>query len=91
MSATTQTFNPRSEIKWNHYLATAYTEGFCEGEGASLSQQIEAWAYLINSGLAWSLQGSFGRTAKNLIERGLIEKEGAINWDEVECLEIEEN
>jgi len=37
-------------IKWNNYLATAYTEGFCEGENAAPKQQLEAWAYLIDSG-----------------------------------------
>ena len=29
-----------------------------------------AWQYLIDTGLAWSLQGWFGRTAKRLIDDG---------------------
>ena len=53
------------------YLATAIAEGFCEGEGASEEEQLEAWQYLINTGLAWKLQGCFGRTAKQLIEEGV--------------------
>ncbi len=53
------------------YLATAIAEGFCEGEGASEEEQIEAWQYLIDTGMAWTLQGWFGRTAHSLIERGI--------------------
>ncbi len=37
------------------YLATAIVEGFCEGEGASEEEQIEAWQYLIDTGMAWTL------------------------------------
>ena len=32
---------------------------------------IKAWQFLIDSGMAWSLQGRFGRTAKQLIEEGI--------------------
>lgn len=51
------------------YTAVGLAEGFIEG---SREQIIEAWQYLVDSGLAWSLQGSFGRTANNLIARGVI-------------------
>ncbi len=37
------------------YLAVAIAEGFCEGEGASEEEQIEAWQYLIDIGMAWTL------------------------------------
>lgn len=59
-----------SKIHWTPYLATAYAEGFCEGENASEEEQLEAWQYLIDTGLAWQLQGFFGRTAAALIESG---------------------
>ena len=42
-------------------------------EPATREEQVEAWQHLIDSGLAWSLQGWFGRMATVLI------KEGAIN------------
>jgi hypothetical protein len=54
------------------YLAIAIAEGFSEGEGASEEQQIEAWQYLHDTGLAYQLQGWFGRTAQSLIEQGII-------------------
>ena len=68
----------KKKIKWNSYLATAYAEGFCEGEGATEQEQLEAWAYLIKTGQCWSLQGWFGRNAQALIDNGVISREGVI-------------
>ena len=62
------------KIKWTPYLATAYAEGFCEGEGATRDEQIEAWQYLIDNDQVWQLQGWFGRTAMGLIEAGICTK-----------------
>lgn len=55
------------------YMATAIAEGFCEGENATKEQQIKAWQYLIDTGLCWTLQGWFGRTAKSLIDSGICQ------------------
>lgn len=53
------------------YEAVSIAEGFCEGEGASEEQQIEAWQFLIDTGYVWMLQGWFGRQATALIEQGI--------------------
>ena len=34
-------------------------------------QIIDAWQLLIDTGLAWQLQGSYGRYAQALIENGI--------------------
>ena len=60
--------------KMTPYLATAIVEEFCEGEGASEEEQVEAWQYLVDTGLAWTLQGWFGRTATDLINAGVIHR-----------------
>ena len=51
------------------YRAVALAEGFEEG---SDEEVIEAWQYLVNTGLAWSLQGWFDRTASQLLNEGVI-------------------
>ena len=42
---------------------------------------LELFSHLIKNGMAWSLQGHYGRTATSLIENDYIYKDGAINWD----------
>ena len=56
----------------NQYNAVGIAEGFIKAE--SEEQVIEAWQYLVDTGLAWQLQGFFGRTAQRLIEEGHINK-----------------
>jgi hypothetical protein len=70
--------NASKDIEFTPYLATAYAEGFCEGEGASGSDQLRAWAYLVKTRLAYSLQGWFGRTANSLIADGYLTQDGQI-------------
>ena len=51
-------------------MAVGIAEGLeeCESE----EQWLEAWQHLVNTGLAWQLQGWFGRSAQHLIDEGRI-------------------
>ena len=52
------------------YLAVGIAEGFEPAD--SEEQVLQAWQHLVNTGLAWQLQGRFGRIAKDLIDQGHI-------------------
>ena len=54
----------------DNFTAVGIAEGFEEAD--SEEQELEAWQHLVTTGLVWQLQGSFGRTARSLIEEGLI-------------------
>jgi hypothetical protein len=53
----------------SEYEAVGITEGFIECDDNE--KIIEAWQYLIDTGLCWRLQGWFGRMAMEMIEEGL--------------------
>ena len=55
--------------KLTNFEATMIAEGVQEPE--SDEQYIQAWQHLIDTGLAWTLQGFFGRTASTMIQNGL--------------------
>ena len=59
-------------MKINNYNAVGIAEGFIECDDEE--KIIEAWQYLIDTGLAFKLQGSFGRTAVDLINQGICKK-----------------
>ena len=58
------------------YDAVGIAEGWIYPPGDTPEEQkqamIQAWQHLHDTGLAYSLQGWFGRTARNLLERGII-------------------
>lgn len=56
------------------FTATMIAEGVYEAE--SEDQLIEAWQHLIDTGVAYQLQGWFGRQAERLIEAGYCTPRG---------------
>ena len=52
---------------------TLQAVNICEGieEVDSDEEVIAAWQHLIDTGVVWQLQGSFGRQAEMLIETGV--------------------
>jgi len=61
----------------DNYTAVSIAEGFCDHEPTE-AEYIKAWQHLIDTGLAWSLQGWFGRQATVLIEQGVCSAPGGI-------------
>jgi hypothetical protein len=57
----------------NNFQAVQIAEGV---EPADEDEVLEAWQHLIDTGLCWQLQGTFGRTAATLIDAGQCQPAG---------------
>lgn len=63
-------WNMNNKIVLTDYEAIGIAEGFIEEENQE--KVIAAWQHLVDTGLVWSLQGWFGRTAHNMIQEGIL-------------------
>jgi hypothetical protein len=57
------------DTKVDNFTAVGLAEGWISG---TEEEVVAAWQHLHDTGLAYQLQGSFGRTARAMIEAGII-------------------
>jgi hypothetical protein len=57
------------ETEMDMFTAVAIAEGMQEADD---EETLDAYQYLVDTGIIWKLQGSFGRVAQHLIDAGLI-------------------
>lgn len=51
-----------------------------------LAGTMKLFSELIKTGQCWTLQGSYGRAAKSLIEQGFMDGAGKVDWDRVNAI-----
>lgn len=52
-----------------------------EDGSMNIDQTLELFSILIQTGLAWRLQGSYGRMARHLIDQGSLSEDGTITHE----------
>lgn len=48
---------------------------------------IKLFSELVKNGMAWTLQGQYGRKAEDYIDAGILSKDGKINYKLIDKLE----
>lgn len=61
---------PRLELQQRRYDEVAAMIAWEQGE-LDADEVVELFQHLIDSGVVWSLQGTYGRTAQRLLDLGL--------------------
>lgn len=61
---------------------TAYESG-----ELSAIDTIKLFSELVKNGMAWTLQGHYGRKAEDYINAGILSKDGKINYELIDKLE----
>lgn len=70
----TEKQNPAGSEQFNRDFGAADAVMIAEGvTEAAPEVQRAAWQYLVDTGLAWKLQGWFGRRAAGLLELGELQ------------------
>lgn len=59
--------------KWTDNKLVKKITKYEEGD-MCMKEEIEFFQYLVDTGMAWTLQGHYGRTAQYLIERGFVKR-----------------
>lgn len=60
-----------------------------ESDELSDEEIIELFSTLVKNGMAWSLQGSYGQMAQGLINAGVLNEAGEIDYERI--VELQEN
>ena len=55
-----------------------------ESGNLGTQETVEFFSELIKNGMAWKLQGCYGRAAMRMIEAGVLDKDGNINQDRLD-------
>jgi len=64
--------NPTTQEPTSYDLASALID-FEQGE-LDATDTVRLFQHLVDTGMAWTLQGFYGRTAARMIEAGLIHR-----------------
>ena len=54
---------------------------FEEGQMQTINEVLTLFSILLQTRMAWSMQGAYGRTARHLIDQGSLSEDGTITHE----------